>query len=41
MHSPEVKELTSFQEVVDSPNHKEWMNAMKYEMDSMPRNKVW
>jgi len=37
----EVDEPTSFQEAVDSPNHKEWMDAMKDEMDSMARNKIW
>jgi len=36
----EVDELTSFKEAVDSPNHKEWMDTMKDEMDSMARNKV-
>jgi len=37
----EVDEPTFFQEAVDSPNYKEWMDAMKDEMDSMARNKVW
>ena len=37
----EVEEPTTFQEAVDSPNHKEWMDAIKDEMDSMARNKVW
>jgi len=37
----EVEEPTSYQEAIDSPNHKEWMIAMKDEMDSMARNKVW
>jgi len=37
----EVKEPASFQEAFDSPNHKEWMDAMKDEMDLMARNKVW
>ena len=36
----EIKELTSFQDVIDSPNHKEWMEAMSDEMNSMVRNKV-
>jgi len=36
----EVDEPTSFKEAVDSPNHKEWMNAIKDEMDSMARNKL-
>jgi len=35
-----VEEPTSFQEAVDLPNHKEWMDAMKDEMDSMATNKV-
>jgi len=26
---------------MDLPNHKEWMNAMRDEMDSMARNNVW
>jgi len=37
----EVEEPTSYQEAIDSPNHKEWMDAMRDEMDSMARNKVW
>jgi len=37
----EIEEPTSFQEAIDSPNHKEWMEAMRDEMDSMARNKVW
>jgi len=37
----EVDEPTSFKEAVDSPNHKEWIDAMKDEMGSMVRNKVW
>jgi len=36
----EVKERTSYQEAIDSPNHKECMDAMTDEMDSMARNKV-
>jgi len=36
----EVDEPTSFKEAIDSPNHKEWMDAMKDEIDSMARNKV-
>jgi len=36
----EVDEHISFQEAVDSPNHKEWMDAMKDEKDSMATNKV-
>jgi len=35
-----INEPTSFKEAVDSPNHKEWMDAMKDDMDSMARNKV-
>jgi len=35
-----VKEPTSYEEAIDSPNHKEWMDAMRDEMDSMARNKV-
>ena len=31
----EVEEPTSFQKVVDLPNHKEWKDTMKDEMDSM------
>jgi len=26
---------------MDSPNHKEWIDAIRDEMDSMTRNKVW
>ena len=37
----EVEEPTSFQEAIDSPNSKEWMDAMRDEMDSMMRNHVW
>jgi len=37
----EIEEHTSFQKAIDSPNHKEWMEAMRDEMDSMARNKVW
>jgi len=37
----EIEEPTFFQEAIDSPNHKEWMEAMRDEMDSMARNKVW
>ena len=36
-----VEEPTSFQEAVDCPNHKEWMNSMKDEIDSMTTKKVW
>jgi len=34
MHSLEVGEP------IDSPNHKEWMDAMRDEIDSMARNRV-
>ena len=37
----EIEESTSYQETIDSPNHKEWMDSMKDEIDSMARNKVW
>jgi len=37
----EVDEPTSFKGAVNSPNQKEWMDAIKDEMDSMARNKVW
>ena len=30
----EIEEPTSFQEAIDSPNHREWMEAMMDEMDS-------
>jgi len=36
----EVKEPTSYEEAIDSPNHKELMDAMRDEMDSVARNKV-
>ena len=36
-----VEEPTSFLEVVDSPSHKERMDTMRDEMDSMVRIKVW
>lgn len=35
-----VEEATSFQEVVDSPNRKEWMDNTRDEMDSIIRNWV-
>ena len=34
----EVEEPTSFQEAIDSPSSKEWMDAMREEMNSMMRN---
>jgi len=37
----EIEEPTSYQEAIDSPNHKEWMDAIRDEMDSIARNKVW
>jgi len=37
----EVDEPTSFQQAIDLPNSKEWMDAMRDEMDSMLRNQVW
>ena len=37
----EIEEPTSYVEAVDSPNNKEWMDAMKDELESMARNKVW
>jgi len=40
MLSLKVEEPTSFQDAVDSSNHKEWIDAIKDEMDSMVRNKV-
>ena len=36
----EIEEPTSFQEAIDSPNHEEWMEGMRDEMDSMARNRV-
>ena len=42
MHPLEVEKPTSYQEAIDSsPNHKEWMDTMRDEMNSMARNKVW
>ena len=40
MHSLKVEEPTCFQEVVDLPNHKEWMDGMRDEIDSIVRTKV-
>jgi len=37
----EVEKPTSFQEAVDSPNHEEWMDAIRDEMNSMVRNNIW
>jgi len=36
----EVKEPTSCQEATNSQNHKEWIDVMRDEMDSVIRNKV-
>ena len=35
----EIDEPTSFQEAIDSANHKEWMEAMTDGMDSMERKR--
>jgi len=35
----EIEESTSYVEAIDSPNHKEWMDAIRDELDSMARNK--
>jgi len=37
----EVNEPISYQEAIDSPNYKEWIDVIRDEMDSMARNKVW
>lgn len=37
----EIEEPTSYEEAITSPNKEEWINAMKEEMDSMSKNKVW
>jgi len=34
-------EPTSYEEVLTSPNRDQWLIAMKEEMDSMDKNKVW
>jgi len=36
-----IEELTSYVEAIDLLNHKEWMDAMRDELDSMARNEVW
>ena len=36
----EVKGPTTYQDEIGSPNHKEWMDAIRDEMDSMTRKKV-
>jgi len=35
-----VEKPTSYQETIDSPNHKEWMDAMRDKTDSMAGSKV-
>ena len=35
-----IVEPTSFEEAIDSPNNKEWIDAISNEMDSMMRNQV-
>ena len=37
----EIEETTSYVEAIESPNHQEWMDAMRDELDSMARNEVW
>jgi len=37
----EIEERISYQEGIDSPNHKEWMVAIRNEIDSMVINRVW
>ena len=37
----EVEKPTFFQQAVASPNHKDWMDAMKDKTDSMTRNMIW
>jgi len=32
---------TFFQEAVNSPNHKEWIDVIRDEIDSITRNKAW
>jgi len=36
-----IEESTSYLEAIDSSNHKEYMDAMRDEMDSMARHNVW
>jgi hypothetical protein len=36
-----VDESASFNEVLNSPNRDEWMNALQEEMSSMQNNNVW
>jgi len=37
----EIQEPTSYVDALDSSNHKQWMEAMRDELDSMARNEVW
>ena len=37
----DVSDLTTYKEAIVSPQSNFWINAMKYEMTSMSRNKVW
>ena len=37
----EIEEPTSYVEALESPNDKEWMDAMRDELDSMAKNEVW
>ena len=37
----EIEEHTSYVEGLDSPHHKEWIDAMRDELDSMAKNDVW
>jgi len=37
----EVEEPTSYQKAIDLPNHKEWLDSIRDEMDLMARNKIW
>ena len=37
----EIEEPTFFIEAIDSPNRKEWMDAMRDELDSMVKNDFW
>ena len=39
--SLEIEEPTSFQKAINSPKHKEWIEAMRGEMESMARNNAW
>ena len=37
----EIEEPSSYVEAQDSSHHKEWMDAMRDESNSMARNEVW